>query len=86
MSSGPMNQVPPTNINATANCAGLQARYRAEAALTNELKDRLEVADDRQRAATQMLLDCQRDYQQNQSRLLGLAGQINAIPGCAIPN
>lgn len=86
MSSGPMNQVTPTNVNAIANCAELQARFRAEAALTNELKDRLEVADDRQRAATQMLLNCQRDYQQNQSKLLGLAGQINAIPGCTIPN
>jgi hypothetical protein len=86
MSAGPMNQVTPTNINAISNCAGLQARYRAEAGLTNEIKDRLEVADDRQRAATQMLLDCQRDYQQNQSKLLQLAGQINAIVGCSIPN
>ena len=86
MSSGPMNQLTPTNINAIANCADLQAKFRAESALTQGLKDRLEVADDRHRAATQMLLGCQRDYQQNQSKLLGLAGQINAIPGCAIPN
>jgi len=86
MSSGPTSQVTPTNINAIANCADLQARFRAEAALTQGLKDRLEVADDRQRADTQILLNCQRDYQQNQSRLLQLAGQINAITGCTIPN
>jgi hypothetical protein len=86
MSSGPMNQFTPTNINAIANCAELQARFRTEAALTQGLKDRLEVASIRERAATQMLLDCQRDYQQNQSKLLGLAGQINAITGCTIPN
>jgi uncharacterized protein YlxW (UPF0749 family) len=81
-----MNQLAPTNINAIANCADLQARFRAESALTQGLKDRLEVADDRHRAAMQMLMDCQRDYQQNQSKLLGLAGQINAIAGCTIPN
>jgi hypothetical protein len=86
MSSGSMNQFTPTNVNAIANCAELQARFRVESALTEGLKDRLEVASIRERAATQMLLDCQRDYQQNQSKLLGLAGQINAIPGCAIPN
>jgi len=86
MSVGPMNQATPTNVNAIANCADLQAKFRAEATLTHELKTRLEVADDRQRATTQMLLNCQRDYQQNQSRLLALAGQINAIPGCTIPN
>jgi hypothetical protein len=34
----------------------------------------------------QMLMECQRDYQQNQSKLLGLAGQINTITGCTIPN
>jgi hypothetical protein len=81
-----MNQLTPTNINAIANCAELQARFRAEAGLTQGLKDRLEVASIRERAATQMLLDCQRDYQQNQSKLLQFAGQINAIVGCAIPN
>jgi hypothetical protein len=81
-----MNQVAPTNVNAIANCADLQAKFRAEAALTNDLKTRLEAADDRQRAATQMLLDCQRAYQQNQTKLLTLAGQMNAIPGCIIPN
>jgi hypothetical protein len=86
MSAGPTSQFTPTNINAIANCAELQAKFRAEAALTQGFKDRLEVADDRQRAATQMLLDCQREYQQNQSKLLGLAGQINAIVGCVIPN
>jgi len=86
MSSGPTSQVTPTNINAIANCADLQARFRTEAALTQGLKDRLEVADDRHRADTQILLNCQRDYQQNQSRLLQLAGQINAITGCTIPN
>jgi len=86
MSSGPTSQFTPTNINAIANCADLQARFRTEAALTQGLKDRLEVADDRHRADTQILLNCQRDYQQNQSRLLGLAGQINAITGCTIPN
>ncbi|MEI8016614.1 MAG: hypothetical protein WCH39_00375 [Schlesneria sp.] len=86
MSAGPTSQFTPTNLNAIANCADLQARYRTESALTQSLKDRVEVASIRERAATQMLLDCQRDYQQNQSKLLGLAGQINAIPGCAIPN
>jgi len=86
MSSGPTSQFTPTNINAIANCADLQARFRTEAALTQGLKDRLEVADDRHRADTQILLNCQRDYQQNQSRLLQLAGQINAITGCTIPN
>jgi len=86
MSSGPSYQLAPTNINAIANCADLQTKFRTEAALTQGLKDRLEVASIRERAATQMLLDCQRDYQQNQSKLLGLAGQINAIPGCTIPN
>jgi len=86
MSVGPINQFTPTNINAIANCTELQARFRTEAGLTQGLKDRLEVAADRQIATTQMLLNCQRDYQQNQSKLLALAGQINAIPGCAIPN
>jgi len=86
MSAGPTSQFTPTNINAIANCADLQAKFRAESALTQGLRDRLEVASIRERAATQMLLDCQRDYQQNQSKLLGLAGQINTIPGCAIPN
>jgi len=86
MSVGPINQVTPTNVNAIANCSELQATFRAKAALANDLKTRLEVADDRQRATTQMLLDCQRAYQQNQTELLTLAGQINAIPGCAIPN
>lgn len=86
MSAGPTSQFTPTNINAIASCAELQAKFRAEAALTQEFKDRLEVADDRQRADTQILLNCQREYQQNQRKLLQLAGQINAIVGCAIPN
>jgi len=86
MSAGPTSQFTPTSINTIANCADLQAKFRAESALTQGLKDRLEVADDRQRADTQILLNCQRDYQQNQSKLLQLAGQINAIVGCAIPN
>jgi len=86
MSSGPTSQFTPTNTNATPNCADLQAKFRAESALTQGLKDRLEVADDRHRADMQILLNCQRDYQQNQSKLLQLAGQINAIVGCAIPN
>jgi uncharacterized protein YlxW (UPF0749 family) len=86
MSLGPTSQFTPTNINAIANCAELQARFRAEAGLTQGLKDRLEVADDRHRADMQILLNCQRDYQQNQSKLLQLAGQINAITGCTIPN
>ena len=86
MSLGPTSQFTPTNINAIANCADLQARFRAESALTQGLKDRLEVADDRHRADTQILLNCQREYQQNQSKLLQLAGQINAIVGCAIPD
>lgn len=86
MSLGPPSQFTPTNINAIANCADLQEKFRAESALTQGLKDRLEVASIRERAATQMLLDCQREFQQNQSKLLGLAGQINVIPGCAIPN
>jgi len=86
MSSVTTSQFAPTNINAIANCADLQAKFRAESALTQGLKDRLEVADDRHRAAMQMLMDCQRDYQQNQSKLLQLAGQINAITGCTIPN
>jgi len=81
-----MNQLTPTNINAIANCAELQAKFRAESALTQNLRNRLEVADDRHRADMQILLDCQRDYQQNQSKLLQLAGQINAIVGCTIPN
>jgi len=86
MSAGPTSQFTPTNVNSIANCADLQAKFRSESALTQDLKDRLEVADDRHRAAMQMLMDCQRDYQQNQTKLLTLAGQINAIPGCAIPN
>lgn len=84
MSIGPIEQS--TNINAVANCADLQATYRAEAAKTQNLRDRYAAADDRFNAAKKQREDCAMELAQNNQILQGLAGQIRAIPGCAIPN
>ena len=86
MSSGPMNPVNPTAIPAIANCAELQAKYRTEAAKTQETRDRFTASDDRYRAAKKQWEDCKDELTKNNQILQGLAGQIGAIPGCAIPN
>ena len=84
MSAGPMEQ--PTNVNAVANCADLQAKYRTEAAKTQNLRDRYTAADDRCKAAKKQLEACTMELAENNQKLQGLAGQIRAIPGCVIPN
>ena len=84
MSTGPIQQ--PTNINAVANCGELQAKYRTEAAKTQNLRDRHTTADDIFKAAKKLLEDCTMELAQNNQILQGLAGQIRAIPGCTIPN
>ena len=76
----------PTNINAVANCADLQAKYRTEAAKTQNLRDRYTAANDRFKAAKKQLEDCAMALAENNQKLQGLAGQIRAIPGCTIPN
>jgi hypothetical protein len=76
----------PTNVNAVANCGDLQAKYRAEAAKTQNLRDRFTAADDRFKAAKKQLEACTMDLALNNQILQGLAGQIKAIPGCVIPN
>lgn len=76
----------PTNVNAVANCGDLQAKYRAEAAKTQNLRNRHTAADDRFNAAKKQLEACTMDLAQNNQILQGLAGQIKAIPGCVIPN
>ena len=76
----------PTNINAVANCADLQAKYRAESAKTQNLRDRYTTADDRFNAAKKQREDCAMELAKNNQILQGLAGQIKAIPGCTIPN
>ena len=84
MSTGPIQQ--PTNINAVANCGDLQAKYRTEAAKTQNLRDRHTTAGDIFKAAKKQLEDCTMALAENNQKLQGLAGQIRAIPGCAIPN
>ena len=76
----------PTNINAVANCADLQAKYRMEAARTQDLRNRFTAADDRFKAAKKQLDACTMELAENNQKLQGLAGQIKAIPGCVIPN
>ena len=76
----------PTNIPEVANCADLQAKYRTEAAKTQNLRDRYTAADDRFKAAKKQREACAMDLAQNNQILQGLAGQIRAIPGCVIPN
>ena len=84
MSTGPVEQ--PTNINAVANCADLQAKHRAEAAKTPNLRDRYTAADDRFNATQKQREACAKDLAQNNQILQGLDAQIRAIPGCTIPN
>lgn len=88
MSAGPINSrtINPTTITAVANCADLQAKYRTEAAKTQNLKDRYAAADDRFKAAKKQLEACTMELAENNQKLQGLSGQIKAIPGCAIPN
>ena len=84
MSTGPIEQA--TNINAVANCADLQAKRRAEAAKTQNLRDRYTASDDRFNAAKKQREDCAMELAENNQKLQGLDGQIKAIPGCVIPN
>jgi hypothetical protein len=87
MSAGPINlsNINPSNINAIASCADLQANWRAVSAETPELKVRYQAADERYQAAELQRNACRDALMQNGQKLLGLAGQMNAIPGCAIP-
>ena len=75
-----------TNINAVANCADLQAKRRAEAAKTQDLRNRVTAADDRFRATKKQLDACTMALAENNQILQGLDAQIRAIPGCTIPN
>ena len=76
----------PTNISAVANCGDLQAKYRTEAARTQDLRNRFTAADDRFKAAKKQLEACMMELAENSQKLQGLSGQIRAIPGCVIPN
>ena len=88
MSMGPMtppNQPTSTNTNNVPNCAALHAQWREESAKTENLQNRLTTADILFEGAEITRRNCRDAMNQHNQILLGLAGQMNRIPGCEIP-
>lgn len=81
----PPNQPTPENTNNPANCAALQGQWREESAKTANLQNRLTTADILFEGAEITRQNCRDAMNQHNQILLGLAGQINRIPGCDIP-